>query len=237
MKNQRSAYWLSRATFWFSFTLMIGAFLIFSKLYLLDLYRVNGSSMEGTFKNGDILLINKTSPPSGLHRGEIIVYQLFKSFFVVKRCIGLPGDFVQLRNDSIFVNNLFLAFPKQALSMYQIRFNHRESIRAFLENVPGDRILSVIPDSGMITATLTTIEADKFVLEKDIEMKRMLHIQIDGKIAYFQPAKWTVNNLGPIQVPAQHYFMMGDNGIISEDSRYLGYIHEDQIIGKVITLN
>ena len=38
-------------------------------------------------------------------------------------------------------------------------------------------------------------------------------------------------NLGEITVPADHYFMMGDNRGVSDDSRYWGPIQRDWIIG------
>lgn len=52
------------------------------------------------------------------------------------------------------------------------------------------------------------------------------------KRAHFQDSLLT-ENFGPIVIPDHHYFVMGDNRLRSLDSRnYLGFIHEDQIIGK-----
>lgn len=42
----------------------------------------------------------------------------------------------------------------------------------------------------------------------------------------------TRDNWGPIVVPPQHYFMLGDNRDNSEDSRYWGFVPRDQIQGR-----
>lgn len=47
---------------WFRFAVkvcLITAYSIICKLYVFDIYRVSGDSMEGTLKQGDVLLINK----------------------------------------------------------------------------------------------------------------------------------------------------------------------------------
>ena len=44
-----------------------------------------------------------------------------------------------------------------------------------------------------------------------------------------------LDNVGPYKVPAEHFFMMGDNRDQSQDSRVeyqVGYIHRDDIVGK-----
>ena len=44
-----------------------------------------------------------------------------------------------------------------------------------------------------------------------------------------------LDNVGPFQVPADHFFMMGDNRDRSQDSRayaQVGYIHVDDIVGR-----
>ncbi len=39
-------------------------------------------------------------------------------------------------------------------------------------------------------------------------------------------------NVGPITVPHDHYFMMGDNRDNSMDSRYYGFVNRERIVGE-----
>lgn len=69
-------------------------------------------------------------------------------------------------------------------------------------------------------------------------------IEINGSELYINGEKYQqtfldeeaeerTGNFGPIQVPKDSYFVMGDNRAISKDSRNgLGFIKEDEIIGK-----
>jgi signal peptidase I len=41
---------------------------------------------------------------------------------------------------------------------------------------------------------------------------------------------------GPVQVPAEHYFVMGDNRDNSQDSRYWGYLPRGYIKGKALMI-
>jgi signal peptidase I len=43
-------------------------------------------------------------------------------------------------------------------------------------------------------------------------------------------------NFGPVTVPAEHYFMMGDNRDNSEDSRFWGFLPREHVKGKALFL-
>lgn len=82
----------------------------------LQNFRVEGDSMLPNLQNGEYILVNKVDyllhPPQ---RGDIVVFKAVpagepdKDF--IKRVIGLPGDRVAVRNNTVFVDGRALHEP------------------------------------------------------------------------------------------------------------------------------
>lgn len=81
-------------------------------------YRIYQVSMQHTLEPDQMVLVDKLSPIfNDYKRGDVIVFQPPKGFEdaqkdpFIKRLIGLPGDLVEIHDDSVYVNGVKLAEP------------------------------------------------------------------------------------------------------------------------------
>jgi signal peptidase I len=187
-------------------------------------------SMQNTILIGDHFLINKfifspgkpfpLLPQREIRRGDIVVFKYpgdrdhpgqdaaagvtpYRDYYI-KRVIGLPGDKIEVRGASVYVND-------QALPEHHIAAAQGQSIKAPL------MIRDVPPKNGEPYTVFYKPEtlASPGPLAQDTN--------------YF---KYGVG--GPIKVPDDSYFMMGDNRDNSADSRVWGFVRRDLIIGRAL---
>lgn len=99
----------------FILILCAGVFLGFlTKLFVIDVLHVSGTSMEPAIKDGTTLAVNKLAygiilPYSDKllvqwakpKRGDIVIY-LYNNKIVVKRCVALSGDLLEYSSDSVY---------------------------------------------------------------------------------------------------------------------------------------
>lgn len=81
-------------------------------------FKVEGASMENTLQSGQYVLIDKLSPRwAPYQRGDIVVLNPPTAFTdangvpFIKRVIGVPGDVIELKNGTVYVNATVLTEP------------------------------------------------------------------------------------------------------------------------------
>ena len=98
---------------------------IFIVTFIVQPFRIPSGSMEPTLRIGDFVLVDKQSfGPSGwldrlllpsqrIKRGDLVIfrYPVNPSLYMVKRVVGLPGDWIQMRAGQVWINGLRLAEP------------------------------------------------------------------------------------------------------------------------------
>lgn len=92
----------------------VGSAIIFSALIIIfvgQMFKVDGASMENTLHHGERLVVDKlTYRFRKPQRGEIIVLNVPGSRYI-KRIIAVEGDVIQEQNGVIYLNGIALEEP------------------------------------------------------------------------------------------------------------------------------
>lgn len=87
------------------YIILIGIILIIA-IYVVGLQQVIGPSMEGTLENGDILILDKLSYNFiDIKRNDIIAFYSSETKYLIKRVIGLPGEYIEFKDNKLYINN------------------------------------------------------------------------------------------------------------------------------------
>ena len=73
-------------------------------------------------------------------------------------------------------------------------------------------------------------------LEGEIIEARDGRVLVNGRqlVEPYLPGDVGTGDFGPVTVPADHVFVLGDNRASSQDSRVIGPVHVDRIVGRAI---
>ena len=87
---------------------IVAAVAVLIATLLLPVLQIEGTSMEPTLSNGDIVLLTKTTR---FDRGELCGFT-WNNKLLIKRVVGLPGDWIEIDNEgNIYINGEKLEEP------------------------------------------------------------------------------------------------------------------------------
>jgi signal peptidase I len=232
---------------------------LFLKSFVVEAFRIPSSSMEETLLVGDFLLVNKLaytvrtprflpftnavlptlSAPIFKHvnRGDVIVFE-FPGFpdqtereepvNYIKRCVGLPGDMVEIQNGRVYVNDIAMGLPKYGRKSEQNGTSHHRSRlfpwgAGFSEYNYGPLRIPQKGDRLELSAATLGLWRSLIAQEGHTQgLNEGGETTIDGKPA------------GEYVVERNYYFVLGDNRDNSLDSRYWGFVPENNLIGEAL---
>ena len=187
--------------------------------FLFEPFKIPSGSMIPTLLVGDLILVNKFTygvrlPVINLkitegnkpQRGDVMVFRYppKPSLDYIKRVVGVPGDEVAYLNKRLTLNG-------QAVSTNGVpEFFDESAMRYFkqLEETFGEAKHRILNDD----------ERPAFVPgADDFPNRQNCRYSVEGVVC---------------KVPEGHYFMMGDNRDNSLDSRYWGFVPDQNIVGK-----
>ena len=188
--------------------------------FLFEPFKIPSGSMIPTLLVGDLILVNKFHygvrlpvvnkkiiDNNAVQRGDVMVfrYPVDPRQDYIKRVVGLPGDEVSYLNQKLSINGKLLQTTAQG------DFFEADSLRyepQFAEKLgPVEHKLLVNPRRSAYYGPEP----------KTFPMAENCRYSPEGVVC---------------KVPPGHYFMMGDNRDNSQDSRYWGFVPDENIVGK-----
>ena len=204
---------------WENFKSILGALAIFLVLraFLVEAYRIPSGSMIPTLLVGDWLFVNKAI--YGAHvpfsRASLPAYREPKRGDVVVFVSPYQADeAAQGRDPTPTLVKRLVGTPGDTLYMRNalLYVNGIAQRQGFGANAPA-------PDPGMANEVNPLFDWQKKVGLKSSRFG-------------VAPAQPTHDNWGPLVVPPQRLFMMGDSRYNSKDSRYWGFVPRENVRGK-----
>jgi signal peptidase I len=188
--------------------------------FFFEPFRIPSGSMIPTLQIGDLILVNKYTYGVRLpvihtkvldigspQRGDVMVFRFphNPSQDYIKRVVGLPGDKIEYFNRRLTINGV--PVPSKPADKYfeegRVQFYNQ-----FIETLGGVEHRIILNDGPGVP------------------------IQQGYQHTHPQACQYASPEGVTCTVPPGHYFMMGDNRDNSEDSRFWGFVPEENIVGR-----
>jgi signal peptidase I len=177
--------------------------------YFLIYHRVVGvptGSMANTIIPGDRVLCKMHV--GEVSRGAIVIFKFPEDpkVMYVSRVIGLPGETIQVKGRSVFING---------------------------RELPEERALVRLPDPQEPESPVVKVEPKPqdawYRVFYDIELS-------SGADEFESNRGMKYGASEPYKIPPGNYFLLGDSRDNSMDSRYWGTVPRDLIVGKALMI-
>lgn len=205
------------------------AFVLVLRSFLYEPFQIPSGSMMPTLLVGDFILVekftyglkdpvarNKFIEVGEPARGDVVVFKYPEdpNTDFIKRVVGLPGDTVVYRNKQVFIKPACdVTVTPQCPGMKPVELTFEQRGEFIQDLVPLERFTEQLG-------------------EVSHQILRNPAVPPHAQMYYKQPGTAADEFL----VPEGQYLVLGDNRDNSRDSRYWGFVPDDNLVGKAVAI-
>jgi signal peptidase I len=241
------------------------------RLFLVGSYRITGSTLGDTLKAGDYVFVNKLT---GKKRDRNLL-TLYKSPLqrdaanpplFIGRCIGVPGDVIQMGVDGFRVNGRLLPNAPMMQPTFHINKNIKEPLLQTLESLQipfrqmkedstGIILRMSLREKELLISNLSKVVPIEMIGDYSMEYEfvipgkgktidlneivlmvcREAILREAGKTAGIRDGKLFIQGTEKTSYTFKndYFWILSENETEGIDSRHLGLIPQDHIIGDI----
>lgn len=236
---------------WFKAITIALITVIVIRVFVFEVFTIPTSSMEKTLLPGDLILVNKLSygakvpytrfklpALTSIARNDVIVFFYpienkdcidDKSYYI-KRCVGLPGDTLELINKVLYINKKEQQLPPFAQFNYQVLSKelHQDTLTKYN-----------ITEGGKVEHTdlwqLTMTDSIKNIVAKIPQTLSIKSLNIppnayaDYIFPYHSFYPWNIDNFGEVVIPKKDVTVKLDSNSIHLYQQIIEVYEENEL--------
>jgi signal peptidase I len=226
-------------------TLVVGTLIIARITGMLQFFSIPTPSNQPSINVGDKVYSSNLKDPAPYHfivftspYADSVNMSYMPDFKAASRYIqrlcGVPGDSIEMKGGKLYVNNknfdeklnLNIEYKITTAEFYLI---DEEDMNT---GIASGQMQVISKDSAIVTFH------NELVKKYASKIKPLPYIVPDNAFGAFKwngkNENWTVDNFGPLKIPVDCYFVLGDNRHNALDSRYIGFIKKENIKGVAL---